>query len=61
MEQKLVDGFENASTFKNQTTGVYHLINDDILIKFEDTKAANAQLISGLSLNCTDLDLTTRY
>jgi hypothetical protein len=36
--------------------GVYRLINDDFLIKFDDTQADSVQVIKGVGLNVTNLE-----
>lgn len=41
--------------------GVYRLINDDFLFKFEDTKADSVQVVKGLCLNVTNLELSMNF
>lgn len=41
---------------KKDENGVYKLINDDFLIKFDESQATSSQCIKGVCLNVTNLD-----
>mmetsp|Transcript_17478 Transcript_17478/g.29419 ORF Transcript_17478/g.29419 Transcript_17478/m.29419 type:complete len:132 (+) Transcript_17478:269-664(+) len=44
---------------KNPT--YYNFINGDFLLSFSDSTATSSQLVSGLTLNCADLELNYRF
>ena len=52
MEARMLSSFPDAAGTKDQH-GVYHLLNDDIVLKFAP--------YTGIHLNVTDLELSNRY
>ena len=60
MEHKLRAQFEGAQSAQGDD-GVYRLINNDFLLKFEDSTAKNEQLVKGIVLNCTNLKESIAY
>lgn len=62
IEEMMLSKFPEAQECLDKSTGIYRLINDDILFKFvEGTQATNDQLISGVCLNVTDMELSSKY
>ena len=61
VEEKLLAALPEAQACKDEL-GIYKLINDDLVFKFvEGSQATGAQLIAGVELNVTDLDLSCNY
>lgn len=61
MEEKMLSEFEGANESLNSDTGVYHLLKNDFMFKFTNSTSPGTQLIDGLTLNCTNIDESSRF
>ena len=52
MEDKVVQAFSKDG--KKSDSGFYEFFNQDLLLKFVDSKATSNQLIIGVELSCTN-------
>ena len=61
METKMLSSFPAAKESYCPTDKVYRLVNDDLLLRFDDSRAMGAQLIKGVEINTTNLAQATAY